>query len=294
MKYFTLGFIISSLAYLILTAVMGIIFLAGGSFMRSSILSNYGFVVAIVHSFLLGFATMLIFGVNYHIIPIFSGRDFYSEKLAYIHLAMGNIGILGFVLLLPFSSYPVGIHTVINLFSLLFGLSILIFIYNMLKTFISPVSKTPFHNPFGEGDKAADKMAIRFTGISIIYLLIGCPLGILFLLRPDYIFYLRPVHAHINLIGFVSIMIFGVSYHMFPRFAGKPLYNVQMGRIQFWFANIGLIGMVLIWCFFENGSAAYHISLFTFGAIETIGVALYIYNCWKTLNSAHQPDGEPL
>ncbi|MBI5049271.1 MAG: cbb3-type cytochrome c oxidase subunit I [Deltaproteobacteria bacterium] len=283
MKYFTLGFIISSLAYLILTVVMGIIFLTGGVFMRSSIFSNYGFVVAIVHSFLLGFATMLIFGVNYHIIPIFSGRDFYSEKLAYLHLAMGNIGILGFVLPLPFSSYPIGIHPVVNLSSLLFGLSILVFIYNMLKTFISPVNKTPFHNPFGEGDKAADKMAIRFTGVSIIYLVIGCPLGILFLLRPDYIFYLRPVHAHINLIGFVSIMIFGVSYHMFPRFAGKPLYNVQMGRIQFWFANIGLIGMILSWWLLEAGSAVQKASLLSFAVIEAIAAALYIYNSWKTL-----------
>src|SRR3972149_10239412 len=126
----------------------------------------------------------------------------------------------------------------------------------MHKTFMSPPSKDPPANPFGAGDKAADKMAIRFTGISIIYLLIGCPLGILFLLRPDYIPYLRPVHVHINLIGFISIMIFGVSYHMFARFTGKPLYSVPLGRIQFWLANVGLIGMVLSWWLFERGGAA--------------------------------------
>lgn len=276
MKYWTLGFIISSLAYLMLTAILGIIFLSGG-------LSNYGLAVATVHAFLLGFVTMLIFGVNYHIIPIFSGRGFYSRKLAYLHLAMANLGILGLVFPLPFSSYPIDINPVIKISSILFALSIFVFIYNMLKTFISPPGKEHFPNPFGQGDKAADKMATLFTGVSIIYLVIGCPLGVLFLLRPDLIPYLRPVHAHINLIGFVSVMIFGVSYHMFPRFAAKPLYSVRMGNIQFWLANIGLIGMALCWWVFDRDSITSRAGLLAFGMIEAMAAAFYVYNCWKTL-----------
>jgi cytochrome c oxidase cbb3-type subunit 1 len=276
MKNFTLGFVLSSFAYLLLTAILGILFLTGSAF-------NYGLMVATVHTFLLGFATMLIFGVNYHIIPIFSGRNFYSPGLAYLHLIMGNMGILGFIFPLTFSSYPVDITLLIKLSAIVFGLSILVFIYNMFRTFISPASKEPPANPFGAGDKAADKMAIRFTGISIIYLLIGCPLGILFLLRPDFIPYLRPVHVHINLIGFISIMIFGVSYHMFPRFTGKPLHSVSLGRIQFWLANIGLIGMALSWWGFSNGSSTQHTGLLTFAVIEAVAAVLYIYNCWKTL-----------
>jgi len=80
MKNFTLGFIISSLIYLVLTAILGLIFLLSNFF-------NYGLMVATVHALLLGFATMLVFGVNYHIIPMFSGRDFYNaciwRKLSY-------------------------------------------------------------------------------------------------------------------------------------------------------------------------------------------------------------------
>lgn len=276
MKYWTLGFIISSLAYLILTAFMGTIYMTAGG-------GNYGLAVATVHAFVLGFVTMLIFGVNYHIIPMFSGREFYSRKLAYLHLAMANLGILGLVFPLPFSSYPIDINPVIKISSLLFALSIFIFIYNMLKTFTSLPGKEPFPNPFGDGDKAADKMATLFTGVSIIYLVIGCPLGVLFLLRPDLIPYLRPVHAHINLIGFVSIMIFGVSYHMFPRFAAKPLYSVRMGSIQFWLVNIGLAGMILSWWLLETGGAVQRANLLTFAAIEAVAAVLYIYNCWKTL-----------
>src|SRR3989338_5512845 len=277
MKNFTLGFIISSLIYLVLTAILGLIFLLSNFF-------NYGLMVATVHALLLGFATMLVFGVNYHIIPMFSGRDFYSPKLAYLHLVMANLGIIGFVSPLLASHYPVEINTLAKISAIIFGLSIFVFIYNMMRTFMSPVSKEPIPNPFGEGDKAADKMAIRFTAISIVYLVIGCPLGIFFLLRPDYIPYLMPVHVHINLIGFITIMIFGVSYHMFPRFVAKPLYSVWMGKIQFWLVYIGLLGLVLSWWFFETGSSARQLGLIIFAIIEAIAVVLYIYNCWKTLS----------
>jgi len=280
MRGFTLGFIISCLVYLILTAILGIIFLVSGS-------SSYGLVVAIVHSFLLGFITMIIFGVNYHIIPIFSGKDFYSPGLAYLHLVMANLGITGLVLPLIFSGYPSDIPVIVKLSSVLFAVSILVFIYNMLRTFMSPPRTTPIYNPFGQGDKDADKMAIRFTGISIVYLLIGCPLGVMFLFLPHYIPYLRPVHAHINLIGFVSIMIFGVSYHMFPRFTGSPIYSVPIGRLQFYLANLGLIGMALSWWVFEKESNVQHIGLLTFGAVEAVAAVLYIYNSWKTLNQRY-------
>lgn len=277
MRNFTLGFIISSFIYLALTAIFGIIFLYSDTF-------NYGLMVATVHAFALGFVTMLIFGVNYHIIPIFSGRDFYSYKLAYLHLAAANLGIMGFISPLAFSPYPVDIYPVVKISSVLFALSMFVFIYNMMKTFMSQPSKEPFPNPFGEGDKAADRMATKFTAISIIYLVIGCPLGVLFLIRPDFVFYLRPVHAHINLIGFVSIMIFGVSYHMFPRFAGKHLYSVGMGCVQFYLANIGLIGMALSWWLLRQHTKTYHAGLLVFGTIEAIAAALYVYNCWKTLS----------
>ena len=280
MRGFTLGFIISCLVYLILTAILGIIFLVSSS-------SSYGLVVAIVHSFLLGFITMIIFGVNYHIIPIFSGKDFYSPGLAYLHLVMANLGITGLVLPLIFSGYPSDIPVIVKLSSVLFAVSILVFIYNMLRTFISPPRTTPIYNPFGPGDKDADKMAIRFTSISIVYLLIGCPLGVMFLFLPHYIPYLRPVHAHINLIGFVSIMIFGVSYHMFPRFTGSPIYSVPIGRLQFYLANLGLIGMALSWWVLERESTVQHIGLLTFGAVEAVAAVLYIYNSWKTLNQRY-------
>src|SRR3970282_957248 len=99
MRGFTLGFIISCLVYLILTAILGIIFLVSGS-------SSYGPVVAIVHFFLLLLITIIIFGGNYHIFPKISGQDFYRPGLSLLHPFLGYLGITGLVFTLIFSGYP--------------------------------------------------------------------------------------------------------------------------------------------------------------------------------------------
>ena len=38
----------------------------------------------------------------------------------------------------------------------------------------------------------------------------------------------RPAHVHLNLLGFVSMVIFGVAYHVIPRFTGHPLHNPRL------------------------------------------------------------------
>jgi len=57
--------------------------------------------------------------------------------------------------------------------------------------------------------------------------------------------------VHLNLLGFMSMMIYGVGYHILilPRFSGRPVYSPLLMRIQFWFANPGLIGMAVSWPF---------------------------------------------
>lgn len=80
-----------------------------------------------------------------------------------------------------------------------------------------------------------------YTGL--IYLAIGVILGSLFLFFPD-LKVLRTVHAHLTLVGFVAFTIFGIGYHILPRFSGKPLVNEGLAWWQFWLANIGLIGFL--------------------------------------------------
>jgi cbb3-type cytochrome oxidase subunit 1 len=285
MGSYTKGFIASALIYAALGSVLGVsYFLASEGFLSLDRVSIYPLMVATIHSFLLGFFTMMIFGVTYHIIPMFAGKRFYSPALAYTHLFLSNagvIGILGFLLLSPY--YPTDIHPVARGAAVLEAVSLFIFIYNMLLTFIKGIPGTGPSNPFGTTDKETDLVATRYTSASILYFLIGCVLGAFMFLRPGNIYNIMPAHAHINLVGFVSMMIFGVSYHMFPRFAGRPLYSIKVARKQFTLLNIGLIGMVLVFAFADRDGVLYRLLLPMFGTILTASFVLYFYNAWKTI-----------
>ncbi|MEN2982834.1 MAG: hypothetical protein ABDH20_10040 [Thermus sp.] len=57
----------------------------------------------------------------------------------------------------------------------------------------------------------------------------------------------RPAHAHMRLLGFVSLMIYGVAYHALPRFRGVAFRRPGMALFQVGLANLGLLGMALAW-----------------------------------------------
>lgn len=51
-------------------------------------------------------------------------------------------------------------------------------------------------------------------------------------------------HVHLNLLGFMAMMIYGVGYFILPRFNARPLVWPGGVAVHFYIANIGLIGMV--------------------------------------------------
>ncbi|WP_038057489.1 hypothetical protein [Thermus amyloliquefaciens] len=57
----------------------------------------------------------------------------------------------------------------------------------------------------------------------------------------------RPAHAHLQLLGFVSLMIYGVAYHALPRFRGVVFRRPGLALFQVLLANLGLLGMALAW-----------------------------------------------
>ncbi len=117
----------------------------------------------------------------------------------------------------------------------------------------------------------------------MVYLAIGTVLGVLFLAVPDSL-PLRTVHVHLNLVGFVMFLIFGVAYHILPRFRGRPLHSEKLAWAQLWMANVGLVGMMLF-----IGIGAYSASAMltpfkaAFGALLGLSIYTYIYNMWRTL-----------
>jgi nitric oxide reductase large subunit len=87
-----------------------------------------------------------------------------------------------------------------------------------------------------------------FIAIALAYGLMGGVLALAQLVRPGLVPGDVPkAHAHMMLLGFVLMMIYGVGLHVIPRFGGHPLRSEHIASWQFWLANTGLPLMVAGW-----------------------------------------------
>ncbi len=93
MDRYTKGFVVASLFYFFLAAVLGIWI---GSADTPS-WARFGH----VHFNLLGFMAMMIYGVGYFILPRFNGRTLHWPSWIPIHFYLANIGLIGMVATSP-------------------------------------------------------------------------------------------------------------------------------------------------------------------------------------------------
>lgn len=89
-----------------------------------------------------------------------------------------------------------------------------------------------------------------FIAAALAYALLGGLIGLAWLADPALLpgLALR-AHAHLMLVGFAGMMIFGVGLHVLPRFTGHELFSERLADAQFWLANLGLLAMVAGWLF---------------------------------------------
>lgn len=128
-----------------------------------------------------------------------------------------------------------------------------------------------------------DRFVRNFIIMSIAYLGIASLLGV-GMLWGQSMLSLKFIHSHLNLLGWVSMMIYGVGYHVLPRFAGRPLKYPKMGEWQFWIANIGLVGMLFFYALgVYSPEPAYRTLTVLFGLLEVISIGLFFYNMLATL-----------
>lgn len=122
----------------------------------------------------------------------------------------------------------------------------------------------------------------NFIRSSLLWLGGGVVLGVWMALEPQAIVY-RPAHVHANLLGFVSMMIFGVAYHVIPRFTGNPLASRRLAFVHLWLANVGLALLVSGWILrpwqWSAGTAAVGAGALASAA----GAFMFIGNLWRTL-----------
>ncbi|PIV24445.1 MAG: hypothetical protein COS40_01990 [Deltaproteobacteria bacterium CG03_land_8_20_14_0_80_45_14] len=128
-----------------------------------------------------------------------------------------------------------------------------------------------------------DKYAKAFVKSSLIYLGIGAIMGVCLVLFTDIRFTVTRVHAHILLLGFMAMMIYGVGYHILPRFMGRPIYSHRLGNIQVWIANITLVGLSLSWIAETSQGGFWHYLAILFGIGQAVAIFIFIFNLWKSM-----------
>ncbi len=74
---------------------------------------------------------------------------------------------------------------------------------------------------------------IIWIRLAVVYLVVGVAMGIGMGASHD--FTLRPVHAHVNLLGWTTLALAGLIYTVFPA-AGRSV----LARIHFWLLNISI------------------------------------------------------
>lgn len=130
------------------------------------------------------------------------------------------------------------------------------------------------------------KITVWFIKSALIYLLLAMLLGLHMAVSGTAYPY-RPIHAHFNLLGWMSMMIYGVGYHILPRFSGKPLYSDRLAEWQFYLANIGLVGMAIGWII--KTMHGDNKILLIFSIIEASSAVMFVINMFKTIKAAPAP-----
>jgi hypothetical protein len=129
-----------------------------------------------------------------------------------------------------------------------------------------------------------DRINVWFVRASLIYFLVGTFLGLLIAVHPGLMVHFRTAHVHLNLAGFMTMMIFGVGHHIFPRFSGRPLYSRRLVAATFWLGNAGVLGLTLG---FVLGVPAI---IGAFGGVVFLAVVAFVVNLLCTF-AAPAPAG---
>ena len=217
---------------------------------------------AIVHIQLLGFVMMIIFGALYQLIPVALEVPVFSFKLGYLQFYIYLTGIIIFVISLIYG----------NLFFLLpvgatfLYLSMAIFIFNFFMSL-----------------KHLEKFDItsKFLIAANISLFIGISLGIFLSINffagwVSDIFRLVVTHIIFTLLGFIPMVVMGVSMVLLPMFSLAHKFNDKYINIAFYLMVIAVfvfgLGFLFTGSNYILGSGIYLILL---------GMAFYLLQVYE-------------
>ena len=122
-----------------------------------------------------------------------------------------------------------------------------------------------------------------FIKAGLLYALLGAALGVSMAIDPSLSPSLRFVHIHVNLLGFMAMMIAGVAFHVLPRFRARKLPWPEGMKYQFIFQNTGLLGMISLYALGGWATGTTHALFIFFATLAAVAFAMMFYNLFFVL-----------
>jgi hypothetical protein len=215
-------FAFAALSFLVLTILL--------FFSEDALVGHYFHpkLLTLTHVAVLGWATMIIFGSLYQLLPVILQVPLYSSKLAlatFGFLATGTI-----LLAYAFWTFSVGLP--LHLASCFLVIAFLLFNLNLY--FTSRQTKTW-------------SIEADFIMTSGIWLLITGIIGLLMafnfsypFLKESHLHYLK-LHAHVGMAGWFLLLIIGVASKLLPMFLLTHKLPVKLLTVSYYLINLGLL-----------------------------------------------------
>ncbi|GIV95960.1 MAG: hypothetical protein KatS3mg057_0617 [Herpetosiphonaceae bacterium] len=118
-------------------------------------------------------------------------------------------------------------------------------------------------------------LSLRCIRFALFYLACGMSLGVVFAFDRATGALLRPLHAELNLWGWLTLLIYGMAYHMLPRFLGRPLRWPRAAAWQSWLA-IGGVGLAALgWALLVMEAPIARPLMGIAGALQLMGALIF-------------------
>jgi hypothetical protein len=196
-------------------------------------------IIAITHMAVLGWATMIIFGALYQLIPVVFETSLYSEKLAKVTFWITALSVL----FLTYSFWDGAFSTMLMYASSLMFLSLFLFIMNIVLSYMKSKNRN---------------ISSKFIIASVFWLAITEFVGTLTafnfkfnFLNEVHLHYLK-IHASLGMIGWFLLLIIGVGSTLIPMFLISHQLKKEKLTASFYLINSGLLGLVLNWFLLSN------------------------------------------
>jgi hypothetical protein len=216
------------------------------------------------HAMLLGWFLSMASGVSYHVLPRWTGQQWRWPRLPGIHLRLVQIGLPVMLLALALDTQWLFIVA-----GPIQTIALLIYIANVLP-------------------QAGRLPTIPRIGVTAAawMLVIGATLGAGFALDPVNHVTLRSTHAQTNLFGWAGLLVCGVGYYLFPRFAGQALTWPRLAKFQMALLVVAVVVNATIWWWYVSRDQSVQTWLIGTGLLITLSLTTYALIVGKTFFAA--------